>query len=715
AMTPYSYKTTVLNQLDGGSMTRGGMQVTYRFSVAKAGYYQIALKALQDGNLGVSSGKTFRLDGKIPFAELESYRFASARNWRNVVLGTEDGAFQFYLSEGEHTLTIESTVAHQTATIDRLNRIMDEINAISLLVQTITGGNADDAVDWDILKYIPDLQTKLLAFADELEVIYDELDAQDVLLDTAPQVSTLNVAAKQLRRVAKVPNRIGSKLDEFSEGSGSAYQLIGNAVSSLLSQPLSVDCIYVYQNVNLPKPMGSFFRRIWDAIRSFFYSFFDIRYNDIKVEEGTLEVWIQSSNLYLDIIQNMIDRQFTAQTGVKVQCSILTNTSKIVMSHATGDNPDVILGIDDWVPYSYALRGLLADLSQYDDFAEATSGIYANNFTPLIFDEGVYGIPETQSAFLLFYRKDVFDYLDLDVPNTWDDVINLLPILQSHQMNFYHPLGSDSAYKGYGVTSPFIYQFGGEVYVENGTSSTLLQSETVEAMRFLTSLFTVHDLPLQVSSFFEHFRSGDMPIGIATVDMYLQLKYAAPELSGQWGVSVLPGRDTDGDGTVERWSTSYGKASILLEDSAMKDEGWELIKWWNSAATQTEYMQKIKTGLGEKYLILTANMEALQGSVWDEEIKKEIVAMARWARIPAVTPGSYIVERELSAIWNSVVINRENVLVAINNAIPRINRELTRKFEEFGFQSASTDGRPYRVAMNANIIDWIPEGYHDGD
>jgi ABC-type glycerol-3-phosphate transport system substrate-binding protein len=691
------------------------MQVTYHFTVAKAGYYQIALKAIQDGNLGVSSAKTFRLDGEIPFAELQAYRFASARNWRNVILGTDQEPFRFYLSEGEHTLTIESTVAHHTATIDRLNRIMDEINAISLLVQTITGGNADDAVDWDILKYIPDLQGKLLGFADELEAIYDELDAQDEILDTAPQVSTLNVAAKQLRRVAKVPNRIGSKLDEFSEGSGSAYQLIGNAVSALLSQPLSVDCIYVYQEGELPKPMGSFFRRIWDAIRGFFYSFFYIRYNDVKVEEGTLEVWVQSSNLYLDIIQNMIDRQFTPQTGVKVQCSILTNTSKIVMAHATGDNPDVILGIDDWVPYSYALRGLLADLSQFPDFSEATSGIYANNFTPLIFDEGVYGIPETQSAFLLFYRKDIFDYLDLEVPDTWDEVINLLPILQSHQMNFYHPLGSDSAYKGYGVTSPFIYQFGGEVYVENGTSSTLMQQQTVEAVRFLTSLFTVHDLPLQVSSFFEHFRSGDMPIGIATVDMYLQLKYAAPELSGQWGISVIPGRDTDGDGTVERWSTSYGKASILLEDSSMKEEGWELIRWWNSAETQTEYMQKIKTGLGEKYLILTANMDALEGSVWDEEIKKEIVAMARWARIPAVTPGSYIVERELSAIWNSVVINRENVLVAINNAIPRINRELTRKFEEFGFQSASADGRPYRVAMNSNITDWIPEGYHDGD
>lgn len=715
AMTPYSYKTTVLNRLDGSSMARGGTSATYEFTVEKTGYYQIAFKCLHDTNLGVSSGKTLSIDGQILFSELSQITFDSVRKWQNVVLGDGDEAYEFYLEAGTHTLTVASTVSHYADYIDRLDSVMDGINSISLLVQTITGGNTDDAVDWDILKYIPDLQETLLAYADELEAIYSELDALDATLDSAPELSTLNVAAKQLRRVAKIPNRIGSKLNEFSEGSGSAYQLIGNAISALLSQPLSVDCIYVYEGVDLPKANGSFFRRAWDAIRGFFYSFFDARYNDVKVEEGTLDVWVQTSTLYLDILQNMIDSGFTRETGIKVQCSILTNTSKIVLSNATGDDPDVVLGIDDWTPYSYALRGLLTDLSQFEDFEEVSANYYANNFTPLIYDEGVYGIPETQSSFLLFYRKDILDYLDLEVPDTWEDVINILPILQSHQMNFYDPLGSDSAYKGFGFTSRFIYQFGGEVFTENGTASTLSDAKTVAAVKFFTELFTVHDLPLQVSSFFEHFRSGDMPIGIASVDMYLNLKYAAPELSGQWGVSVLPGIDADEDGTVERWSTSYGKASILFASSDMQEEGWELIKWWNSTPVQTEYMQRIKTELGEKYMVLTANMNALENSVWDEEIKDPIVAMAQWARIPAVTPGSYIVERELSAIWNAVVINRENVMVAINDSIPRINRELARKAEEFGYQSASADGKAYIVAMDSNIRDWIKEAYGDGE
>ncbi|MDD4070451.1 MAG: extracellular solute-binding protein, partial [Candidatus Izemoplasmatales bacterium] len=502
AMTPYSYKNTVLNQLDGPSMSRGGSKVVYEFEVFESGYYRIAFKKLQNQNLGLAVGKNIYLDGVIPFEELSGYLFSSSRSWENTTLGKDDEDFWFYLDEGKHTLSLESTVVPYAEFIDELNMIMDNISSISLMVKTITGGNNSDTVDWDILKYIPDLVERLNIYADRLEEIYDEIDEMDTGVSGAGETSTLNVAAKQLRRIAKNPNKIGSKLQEFSEGSGSAYQLIGNAISYMMQQPLSIDCIYVYQDQDLPKATGSFFRKLWDGIKGFFYSFFDTRYNDNDVDEDTLEVWVGQSTLYLDIIQSMIDQDFTKDTGIKVKASIMNNVQKIVLSNATDDNPDAVLAIDNWNPYAYALRGILADLTEFDDFEEVSENYYANNFTPLIFEDGVYGIPETQSVFLLYYRKDILDYLDLDVPDTWEDIINMLPILQSHQMNFYHPLGGESSFKGYGFTSPIIYQFGGEIYSEFGIESTLRDENTIKAIKFMTDLFTIYKLPLQVSSFF---------------------------------------------------------------------------------------------------------------------------------------------------------------------------------------------------------------------
>ncbi|MDP2425064.1 MAG: extracellular solute-binding protein [bacterium] len=712
SMTPYTHKFTVLNQLDGNSMSRGGMSVSYTFEIATTGDYQMAFKVLKGSNSGIASAKNIYIDGQILFQEISGYFFDSTKRWENVTLGINNQPFLFYLEAGVHTLTFESTTHPYADIMNRLNSMKDEISSISLLVKTITGGNKDDAIDWNILRYIPNLKQTLETFATELETIYEEINSLDQGLNVAAEVSTLNVAAKQLRRVAKLPNKIGSKLQEFSEGSGSSYQLIGNAISALMSSPLSVDRIYLYQGQELPFPTASFFARLWDGVKSFFYSFFDARYNDIGIDEDTLDVWVGQSSLYLDIIQSMIDQDFTTRTGIKVKASIMTNPAKIVLSNATNDNPDVVLSIDSWNPYAYALRGMLADLSKFPDFDEVTKHYYANNFTPVIFEDGVYGIPETQSVFLLFYRTDILNYLDISVPNTWQDVIHLLPILQSHQMNFFHPLGGDGAFKGYGFVSPLIYQMGGEIYSELGASSSLRDVKTIQSIQFMTDLFTVHNLPLQVSSFFEHFRSGSMPIGISTIDLYLQLKYAAPELSGQWGVSVIPGMFNEESGEVQRWSTTYGKTSILFDNSDKLTQGWELIKWWNSTQTQIKFMQNIKTSLGEKYLILSANMDALVSSVWENQIKEPIIAQAAWSRIPGITPGSYIVERELSSIWNKIVIERMNVSVAINESIPRVNRELARKFNEFGYYtSTNPSGKLYIVPMNSNISDWIKKDY----
>ena len=292
AMTPYSYKNTVLNQLDGYSQSRGGTKAIIEFNVEDAGYYNIALKALHNTNMGIASAKNIYIDGEIPFTELEGYLFPSSRTYQHIVLGNSDIDYEFYFTEGHHTISIETTISPYIDYIDTLNSIMDKISSISLQVQTITGGNATDTLDWDILKYIPDLEERLNNFADTLEAIYIEIDNLDTGADDIGEVTTLNVAAKQLRRIARTPNRIGSKLTEFSEGSGSAYQLIGNSISFLLSQPLSIDSIYLFNDTELPKPTGSFFRKIWDGIRGFFYSFFDARYNDNDVDVETIEVWV---------------------------------------------------------------------------------------------------------------------------------------------------------------------------------------------------------------------------------------------------------------------------------------------------------------------------------------------------------------------------------------------------------------------------------------
>ncbi len=710
SIKPFEYKHTILNILDGSSVSRGGTQVTYSFEVKKTGYYNIAFKYLKNTNMGVASGKRILIDGKVPFKELECYLFDSARKWVNHTLGENDNAYAIYLEEGTHTLTIESTTIYATEIIDRLNYIADWINSTALTVKNITGGSVDNMISWNIVKYLPTLEKDLYNYANEIEKIYNYLEKLDNGVKSAPELSSLKVAVKQLRKIAEQPNKLNTMYAEFSDGSGSAYQLIGIVITALLNVNLSIDQIYVYNDVKLPSSTANIFKKIWIGIKSFIYSFFDTRYKLANTEdEDTLEVWVGQSSMYLDIIQSMIDDGFTKQTGIKVKASVLPATSKIVLSNSTNDNPDVVLGIDVWEPYNYALRGILEDLSKYPGFAETVEYIEKNNFAPIIYEDGVYGIPETQGLYLLYYRTDILNFLDLDVPETWDDVIAMLKYLQSYQMNFFSPLGGDNSYKSYGYVSPFIYQFGGEIYRENAMMSTLTDEATIKAITFMTDLFNIYNLPQQVSSFFEHFRTGDLPIGISSIDLYLQLKYAAPEIAGQWSVTTIPGMYKEESGEVEKWSPSYGKASILFSNTTdkLKEYGWELIKWWNQTDVQVDFVKNIKMSLGERYLVVPANTKALELSIWDENIKDALVEQAKWGRIPAVTPGSYIVERELSQIWNKIVIDKVPVRIAIDESIPKINRELQRKLEEFGYLKNGIVVKPYKVPVNSNIEDWF--------
>ena len=709
-MTPAAYKNTVLNMVDGSSSSRGGTSYTYEVEITEGGLYSIAFKYLQNSLKGLNAMKNIYIDGKIPFNEMVGYAFPETQKWRNLTLSDANGnPYMFYLETGLHTITLETSLSRYNPYIQELYSVMDGINSLGLLVASITGSSSNAYNDWNIVKYIPDLVKILQSFAERVDAVYDAINAMNPESREASEIQTLHNASKLLRKLCARPNRIHLKLNQLNSGSGSAYQLIGNAIGTLLSEPMSIDCMYLYDGAaKLPKAKSNIFAKAWFSIKSFVYSFFDKRYKvSGNANDDVLEVWIAQSTLYLDILQNMVDDEYTAATGQKVKISILPSSQKIVLNNATKTNPDLVLSIDSWEPYSYALRGILYDLKQFDDFEEVTSNIYANCFTPVICKDGVYAIPETQGMYIMFYRKDILDYLDLDVPSTWDEVLKMLPILQSYQMNFYHPLGSDSTYKNFGATTQFIYLFGGEVFSESGVTTTVDTEEVISAITYMTDLFNVYNMPLQVSNFFEHFRSGTLPIGVGTIDMYLQLKYASPELTGQWGISPIPGFDTDNDGEVERWATAYGKCSIMFKNSKMKDEAWEFLKWWHSTDTQVEYLQNIQMRLGEKYLIIPANVDALKRSPWDREIKEQISIAAKWSRIPAVLPGSYVVERELSNIWNKVVIDRMDVRVAVSESVDKMNRELYRKYKEFGLVEEGTTNSSYVVPNNSNISRWV--------
>ena len=707
SLEPYSFKQKVLNMVDELSYRKPGDAITYQFNIEEAGLYEISLKYMQSANDELSSARSIFIDGDVPFAELRSYRFDFSMRWTNETLGNDDGDFLIYLSEGVHTLALVAT-NHEVADVYHLlSNVLSNITTIARDVQTNTGGLTERYRDYKLDIYMPNLVRDLTQMVADIEL------ARQQLIDIYGSrklaiVSELDISIAYINAFIEDTNDMPSYKSRFNEGDGSVFGRINTLLPKLIDNPLGLDVMYVHdQDFKLPKANANIFVTIFEGVKSFFYTFFDPKYNALnQVDDQTVEIWVRNSRLYIEAMQRMADEQYTPESGVKVLFSVLPDENKIIMANAAGNTPDAAMGLSVIKPFDFAIRDMIVDLSSLDGFQTIASEFNPNSFIPYIYEDGVYSIPETQDVKLMFYRKDILDFLEVEPPETWDEVVSLIAVMQKYNYTFYTPLGNDNAFKSFGETTPFIYQFGGRLYNDTGDKAILNVDQSYVAFEFMTDLFSIYNVPITTSNFFQKFRDGTIPIGIGDGNTYIQLKYAAPELAGQWGVALIPGVRNE-ENEIVRWDPTYGVSSVIFKSSSKIDKAWDYYQWWFSQDVQSDFTYQLQTLLGEEFLHMTANIEAFKTSAWPSDTKDYILEQWQWIRTTGRIPGDYLVERELSNAWNKVVNDAANPRDAIDNAVVIINRELKRKLTEFGYYVDNEMVLPYVVPTWENIDLWI--------
>ncbi|HRU95532.1 MAG TPA: ABC transporter substrate-binding protein, partial [Anaerolineae bacterium] len=117
--------------------------------------------------------------------------------------------------------------------------------------------------------------------------------------------------------------------------------------------------------------------------------------------------------------------------------------------------------------------------------------------------------------------------------------------------------------------------------------------------------------------------------------------------------------------------------------------------------------QQIVLNYGLEYLWNSANVEAFRYLPIPDEHKAVILEQWQWLQEPVRLPGSYMQERELSNAWNRIVFDGVNPRVALDNAILIINREITRKMEEFGYLQNGQKVKEFRVPTLETVEGWM--------
>ena len=689
SLYPLSAYETVLNTVDADSFKIAGQTISYQFHVDNAGYYYFGMNYKQSEKNDFPVFVDWKIDGEIPNTAFQNYSVEYTTKYKTTSLTDEDGnKLSVYLEQGDHTISITINAENLRYALERVDEIMSGISDLSLEVTKVAGTNKDKYRDLRLTRYIPDVQDRLYGWVDDLNALADTA-TQYVDVKDGSDVAAfayLLIAAKQLKTLGDEPNELVYRVAELSTSVNSINTQIANFVDLINKNNLSIDRIYIYQeDAKLPKKLN-IFQRAWLSLCRFFNSFFGQSYSAKNTDASHIQVWVNRPRQYVEIMQKMIDDEFTPQTGIEVDLAIMTDANKLVLSNASGDTPDIATGINYSIPFELGTRGALVDLTKFDNYKDVFGRYSEGMLVSSVIGDGFYSLPETMNFYVMFCRTDILEKLGLEPPDTMDDLIGMMTDLQMRGLNVYYPTASMLVMRNFHGTTPLIFQNGGSLYGDTALEIEIDSEESIEGFTQLTELFTLYDLPVDIPNFYQHFRNGDLPIGIADFNSYNLILNAAPEIANSWNINLVPGVVDEETGEVYRYTSGGAESMVMFTSNDEREQkAWEFMDWWTSTETQAEFGQMLQIMYGDEYIWPTANLEAFGQLPYPTKDKDVIMEQASYILEAPRLLGSYMMERELSNAFNDIVVNGKSLRSRVDDVVKIVDRETRRKLEEFEF------------------------------
>ena len=703
-----------LNSIGGDKWERVGQWIEYEIDVPASGLYTIAVRFKQSDLNGLFVSRRLYIDGEVPFEECNSLRFGYATKWQSKRLGQDeegDEPYKFYLEAGKHTIRLEVTLGDLGPVISSVSDTLEVINDAYLSILKLTGANPDQYRDYGFYRTIPGTIRALVNEGKNLEKAIEDLENMNGV--AGENTSTLSQIQRLVEKMGSDEDEVAANLNLLKSYIGT----LGTWINTVSMQPLDIDIISIQpESESLPKADANFFQSIWFEIRSFVGSFYT-DYNSLgstsdTEDKGMAEVWVVTGRDQANIIRNLIDNRFTPNTGVSINLKLVAGGT-LLPSILAGVGPDVSLFTGDGDVINYAIRGALQGMNDmlcknckskgretlkyvgdgdykcevcgadgegnwelyFDTFDEVTSRFSKAATIPLTLYGETFAIPETQTFPMLFYRKDILADLGLEVPQTWDDVLALVPVLQYNKME----VGLTADYLTY------LYQMGGQLYADDGMRINLDSNLSLSAFEMMCNMFTKYSLPYTYDPA-NRFRTGEIPVMIQPYTLYNQLVLFATEISGLWEFTVIPGME-QADGSINHTAVSTVGGVVMMEGSDHKKLGWQFIDWYTDADFQADYSNELVAVLGEGGMNPTANIEALAELSWSTSEYNKLNAQFQSLTAVPNYPGSYIIARYTDFAFKAAYNDKKDPTDSLLGYINTINKEISRKREEFDLET----------------------------
>ena len=248
---------------------------------------------------------------------------------------------------------------------------------------------------------------------------------------------------------------------------------------------------------------------------------------------------------------------------------------------ASNEAPDIYFAWSGVYAENFAEGGRALDLTEYvEENTEWSDKIIENQFGSFTFDDKIYGIPMIMDGKAFYYNQDIFDELKLEVPETWEEFMDVLDVLSESE---YIPisLGNQEDWAtGHYMTTLNQRMVSADTLAEDyaleGDFSDPQYVEALERLNALVPYFTPDFNSTSYDTGISDFTSGKAAI---YYEQFNQVQYVAVA-EFNWSWFDFPDI-SEGDGDQDAL-TGAPQGFMISADTKYPDEAMEFLMYLTS-------------------------------------------------------------------------------------------------------------------------------------
>lgn len=667
----------------------------YEVEVPEDGLYSMSFRFRQNTLIGLFTSRRVKINGEVQFREASFLRFKYDTGFQTSYANDGEQEFCFHLKKGVNKIEIEAVIGSMGEFVYDIEQIIEKLNDAYQTMLMITGPVPDTYRDYGFGRLCPD---EIDTIAEGAELLYEVSETiNEMTGEASDQANALENIADTLAKMANNEYEIAPNFVTFKN-----YIIaLSDWLYAMLAQPAKLDFFIIGgTDEPLPKAAPSSFARMGFEAKAFIASF-SMDYTTIGFSDDAataandvIEMWSVADRETMLITRYIVDNYFTPQSNISLRIRVIT--AGLQEALLAGIGPDVAF-MDTTNTITWGMRTALRPLEGFDGFDELMSEFPAamHDKLSMIGQDNVehtYGIPTTITFSMAFYRMDVLNELGIEIPESWDELYDIMQTLGNKNLQVAVPNGLNG-------TQLFLYQLpGGDIWADDGFRTGLDSNTALTAFQSCVEMFTKYSSPY-VYNDVTRFRTGEMPIMIAddAILTYNQLM-GFFELRGLWKMSPVIGTkqvdengqvilDENGKPVVNHNTFATTQAMIMPRDGYDPDVVWEFIKWFCGEDSQTRQARESVAVAQPTTKFSTANINALLNQKWTDEERQAIKMQMDNLVGVREYPGAYIFLQNVTFAFNTAYNAGVDPAEAMLDQILDINKEISRKRKEFGLDA----------------------------